>query len=59
MYISWPASISGFVLETSPDLSPGSWVQVSAPPIQIGGQYLEPIMMADTNAFYRLRFTGQ
>jgi hypothetical protein len=58
LYISWPVNPSGFVVETSPNLMPGSWVPVSASPVQIGGQYLEPIPMTATNAFYRLRFTG-
>ncbi len=58
LYISWPMNPSGFVLETSPNLMPGSWVPVSAPPVPIGGQNLEPITITDTNAFYRLRFTG-
>jgi len=58
LYISWPMTPSGFVLETSPNLMPGSWVPVSAPPVPIGDQNLEPITITDTNAFYRLRFTG-
>lgn len=59
LYISWPVSPSGFVLEMSPNLLPGSWIPVSAPPIQIGNQNLEPITISGTNAFYRLRFNGQ
>ncbi|HMD55581.1 MAG TPA: immunoglobulin domain-containing protein, partial [Phycisphaerae bacterium] len=58
LYIVWPVSPSGFILETTPGLSPASWTQVSEPPIQIGDQYLEPISVSGTNAFYRLRFTG-
>jgi C1A family cysteine protease len=58
LYILWPVDPSEFVLETSPDLSPGSWVPVTAPPVNIGNQYLEPITMSGATAFYRLRFTG-
>ena len=59
LYIFWPVNPSGFVLETTPGLSPANWVPVAAPPIQFGGQYFQPIQMSETNAFYRLRFTGQ
>ena len=57
-FIFWPANPAGFVLETSPDLSPGSWIPVTAPPIPIGDQYYQPIPISGTNAFYRLRFSG-
>ena len=59
LYIFWPVNPSGFVLETTPGLSPANWVPVAAPPLQFGGQYFQPIQMSETNAFYRLRFTGQ
>jgi hypothetical protein len=58
LYIFWPVSPDGFVLETSPDLSPNSW-SPTEPPLKIGDQYFEPVQMFGTNAFYRLRFTGQ
>jgi hypothetical protein len=58
LVISWPVNPSGFVLETSPNLMPGSWVPVSTPPIPFGGQNLELITITGANAFYRLRFTG-
>jgi hypothetical protein len=59
LYIFWPASPSGFVLETTTGLSPANWVPVTTPPFPIGNQNLLPIQMSGTNAFYRLRFTGQ
>jgi hypothetical protein len=61
LYMTWPVDPTGFVLETSPDLSPGSWAPVSTQPVKILGDqyYLQPITMTGTNAFYRLRFTGQ
>ena len=55
----WPITASGFVLEATPTLSPASWVIVSNPPIQIGGEYLESIQMTGTNQFYRLQLNDQ
>jgi hypothetical protein len=54
LYLFWPLSAPGFVLETTPSLSPADWVIVSNPPIQLGGIYLESIQMTGTNQFYRL-----
>jgi hypothetical protein len=59
LLILWPVNPSGFVLETAPDLSPANWVPVTTPPFPIGGQYLLPIQMSETNAFYRLRYNSQ
>ncbi len=59
IYIFWPAGFPGFVLETSSDLASGIWTPVTAPPVQIGNQYLQPITSTGTNAFYRLEFIGQ
>jgi hypothetical protein len=54
----WPVGYPGFVLETSGNLSPATWVVVPYSPIQIGDQYLLPLNMSGTNGFYRLRFPG-
>ena len=54
----WPVGYSGFVLETSDNLSPASWVAVPYSPIQIGDQYLLPLDITATNGFYRLWFPG-
>jgi hypothetical protein len=54
----WPVGYSGFVLETSGNLSPATWVVVPYSPIQIGDQYLLPLDMTGTNGFYRLWFPG-
>jgi len=56
--IFWPVNPTGFVLETTAGLSPANWAPVTTPPFQIGDQYLVPIQMSGTNAFYRLRFSG-
>ncbi|HEV2437589.1 MAG TPA: LamG-like jellyroll fold domain-containing protein, partial [Verrucomicrobiae bacterium] len=55
--IYWPVSAPGFVLETSPGLSPANWVPVPNPPIQIGSEYLESIQMNGTNQFFRLQLS--
>jgi hypothetical protein len=54
----WPVEYSGFVLETSGNLSPATWVVVPYSPIQIGDQFLLPLDMSGTNGFYRLRLLG-
>jgi hypothetical protein len=54
----WPVGYPGFVLETSGNLSPATWVVVPYSPIQIGDQYLLPLDMTGTNGFYRLWFPG-
>jgi hypothetical protein len=54
----WPVGYSGFVLESSDNLSPATWVTVPYSPIQIGDQYLLPLDMTGTNGFYRLQFPG-
>jgi len=59
LFVSWPTSPSGFILETTPTLSPASWAQVSGSPFQIGNQFVQSITLSGTNGFYRLRFTGQ
>ncbi len=58
LYVFWPVTPSGFGLETTAGLSPANWAPVTTPPFQIGDQYLLPIQMSGTNAFFRLRFSG-
>jgi subtilase family serine protease len=58
LLIFWPVGSPTFVLETSGDLLLTNWVQVSPPPIPIGGIYLESVPISGTNAFYRLRYSG-
>jgi hypothetical protein len=54
----WPAGYSGFVLETSGNLSPASWVVVPDAPFQFGDEVFLPLNTTGTNGFYRLRFPG-
>jgi hypothetical protein len=55
LYVFWPLSAPGFVLETTPSLSPADWLIVSNPPAQIGGVYIETIQMTGSNEFFRLQ----
>jgi hypothetical protein len=54
----WPVEYSGFVLETSGNLSLATWVVVPYAPIQFGDEYFLPLNMTGTNGYYRLRFSG-
>ena len=54
----WPTNPSGFVLETTPQLVPATWVPVPAEPFPFDGQNLLAVPTSGTNAFFRLRFPG-
>jgi hypothetical protein len=54
----WPAGYSDFVLETSGNLSPASWVVVPYAPFQFDDECFLPLNTTGTNGFYRLRFPG-
>jgi hypothetical protein len=53
--ISWPSEASGFVLESSPQLSPASWSEVSGSVAIFNGTYQIRVQTSATNSFYRLR----
>ena len=54
--LSWPASASGFQLESTPWLRPGSaWSPVAAAPVQSADRNLVTNGILPTNRFYRLR----
>ncbi|HTV42229.1 MAG TPA: LamG-like jellyroll fold domain-containing protein, partial [Candidatus Sulfotelmatobacter sp.] len=61
LYISWPISPAGFVLESSTNLISGPWSPVTQPPFTLPGLNVESIILPNTNAsvFYRLQFSGQ
>ncbi len=59
LQICWPVNPSGFVLETSPDMSPGTWAPVTGSPVEVGGQFSQPITVSNARAFYRLRFAAR
>ncbi len=51
LQVSWPSSLSGFVLESSPDLSTGGWTPVT--PTPVNNQAV--ITATNAAAFFRLR----
>jgi hypothetical protein len=52
--IEWPAALPGWVLQESPDLSPGSWV-TSGAAITVSGSNKQAIVAAGTGRrFFRL-----
>ena len=58
LLMHWPVTPSGFGVETSSSLAPAKWTPVAGSPIQIGQEWLLPVIMADTNHFYRLRYSS-
>jgi uncharacterized repeat protein (TIGR01451 family) len=58
--ISWPASATGFVLESANSLTPPvTWTTVTSPPTQVvGDQKMVTISTASGNRFFRLHATG-
>ena len=59
LLIDWPASPSGFLLESSPTVAPLQWMPVSPGPVLIGGQYIQVLSISNTNQLFLLRFTNQ
>jgi uncharacterized repeat protein (TIGR01451 family) len=54
--LSWPASASGFLLESAPSLvSPIVWTQVSNTPVVVDGRYTVTQDTSQPARFYRLR----
>ena len=58
LLMHWPVNPTGFGLETSSSLVPAHWAPVAGPPIQLGQEWLQPVIMSDTNRFYRLRYSS-
>ncbi|MBX3748059.1 MAG: hypothetical protein KF833_22350 [Verrucomicrobiae bacterium] len=53
--LSWPASAEGFVLESTPSLSPATWTAVSETPTSAGGQSSVTIGAGSGTRYFRLR----
>ena len=53
--LSWPASLTGFVAETTTNLAPSNWQSVTNQSIQIGDQMVLSNTWIDSNRFFRLR----
>ncbi len=55
LLITWPASAEGFVLESSPNLTPGSWTQVGVATTVTAGVRLVGLPIGGGNIYFRLR----
>jgi hypothetical protein len=58
LLLIWPAAASGYVLESSTSLASPNWVRFPSAPMQIGDEYLTPVVMSAARNFYRLRLVG-
>ena len=56
--MSWPASFTGFTLQTSPSLNPSGWQNVSQSPVTNNGIVTVTIPMAGSQGYYRLTGTN-
>jgi hypothetical protein len=52
--ISWPTAAGNFTLQSSPDLTPGSWSSIVSGITTVGPNYVLPIGVGGNAAFYRL-----
>ncbi|MDB6065923.1 MAG: hypothetical protein JWR26_2131, partial [Pedosphaera sp.] len=55
MSLSWPASASGFSLESSGDLSSTNWTSVVTAPVTNGSDMTVTVPLSGSQQFYRLR----
>ena len=53
--LSWPANALDFILETSPNLDPASWVTSTNTPSLTNGQWLVTVKPGAASLFFRLR----
>ena len=53
--ISWPTNVAGFVLQSTPSLSPASWSTVSPSPVIVNGQFTVTNNATSGKMFYRLQ----
>jgi hypothetical protein len=53
--LSWPASLAGFVAESTTNLAPSNWQTITNQPIQVGNQIVLSNSWTDSNRFFRLR----
>jgi uncharacterized repeat protein (TIGR01451 family) len=55
LVISWPASVTGVILESSATIQPATWLPVNQTPVQSGGMNVITIIPTEAHRFYRLR----
>jgi len=53
--ISWLTNLTGFQLESTPSLAPGSWKLVTPPPVVVGSRNVVTNNASGLSLFYRLR----
>lgn len=54
MTLSWPAGASGWVLQESPDLSAGSWIDSTRPVTAVGSRRQVTVSPLSGNRYFRL-----
>jgi alpha-L-rhamnosidase len=52
--LSWPASATGYVLESTASLSPANWLTMTNVPVPAGNQQTVTPGLSQTNQFFRL-----
>ena len=55
LVISWPGSLTGFVLQENADLNTTNWVNVATVPLTVGEQWQVLVPVPAGNRFYRLQ----
>ncbi len=58
MRISWPATLSGFALQSSTELDAPAWYDVEERPVLIGSEFVVTNMVAMSTELFRLRRLG-
>lgn len=53
--LSWPVASAGFILESSPSLSPPNWQPVLTPPANDGVNYSVTVVTVSGTGYFRLR----
>jgi hypothetical protein len=53
--VSWPVSATGFALETSATLAPGSWTAVGGAPVVVGTDNTVTVSAVSGPSYYRLK----
>lgn len=53
--LSWPVSATGYILESTPSLTPAAWTAVFAAPVAADITQTVTWNLSNTNQFFRLR----
>src|SRR5262249_8396297 len=55
LVLSWPASIGGYVLQSTTDVGSGTWTTVATPPTLIGGNWQVTVPTSGAPKYFRLQ----